>query len=172
MPSGANADPKQCYRITGQNQDGLWEVVETGKTFRSRKHSRLWRRFEVTINIRDERHRTSRRSQVFTRDVSPGGMCVWGPLDAEIGDRVKVASKAHDFYSMAMVRNRTDDDKDDARSLIHFEFIGAEFPVAKVAMLPENTRFEDAQPEPTEHEDDQLHVPGMGPDSFENEMTA
>jgi PilZ domain len=145
VPSAAKADPKQCYRIVSQSKDGLWNVVESPNEFQSRKHSRLWRRFEVTISLRDHEKRTSRREQVFTRDVSLGGMAVWGPLDANIGDRVKVSSKDHDFYSMALVRNRTDHEQDETKSLVHFEFDGAEFPMSKIVMEPQRT----ASAEPT-----------------------
>lgn len=143
IPTKAKADPRQCYRLTRQNRDGLWEVVEAANEFQSRKHSRFWRRLEVNVALRDEKTRTSRKATVVTRDVSSGGMAVFGPLDANIGDRVKVTSKEHEFYAMARVRNRTDRE-DESQSLVHMEFDGAEFPVWKISMQPEVTDLRQA----------------------------
>jgi PilZ domain len=138
IPEAFQANPKQCYRITGLNPQGLWEVVESVKPFQARKHLRFWSRFEITINIRDEKTRTSRRRNVFTRDVSGGGMSVFGPLDAKIGDRVKIMSPEYEFYSMATVRNRTENEEDEKLSLIHFEFDEADFPVERLATPVDN----------------------------------
>jgi hypothetical protein len=60
-------------------------------------------------------------------------MSVWGPLDVAVGDRVKVACKEHDFFSMAFVRNRTDDAQDETKSLVHLEFDGGSFPTGLLA---------------------------------------
>lgn len=144
VPAAYKSDPSQCYRITGLGGDGLWRVVEAAKQFQSRKHSRFWRQFEVNVSIRDEQTKTSRKTTVMTRDVSYGGMCVWGPLDANVGDRVKIASKEHDFYAMATVRNRTENEND-SLSMVHFEFDGAEFPVDKMP-VPEKSEEEQRAP--------------------------
>lgn len=133
IPEAYSVNPRQCYRITGLNRQGLWEVVESVNPFQPRKHLRFWSRFEITVSIRDAATRTSRKRNVFTRDVSGGGMSVFGPLDAKVGDRVKIMSRDHDFYSMATVRNRTDNEENEKLSLIHFEFDDAEFPVEKLA---------------------------------------
>lgn len=138
VPEGFKADPRRCFRIKGLREDGLWGVVESTSKFHARDHARFWQRFEVVITLRDEATRTSRKENVFTRDVSYGGMSVYGPLDVNIGDRVKIASKEHDFYAMAIVRNRTEH-KDEFQSLIHLQFDGTEFPVNKLPTLEESS---------------------------------
>jgi len=132
LPESYKADPKQSYRIIGRTSLGLWEVKEARRQFVNRKGARFCRRFEVALSIRDMVNRETRRFKVFTRDISAGGMSVWGPLDAKIGDRVKVTSREHDFYGMAIVRNRTESKASPEKTMIHFEFDGAEFPIAKI----------------------------------------
>lgn len=129
VPATFKTDPRQCYRITGMNAEGLWEIVEAATQFKARKHSRFWRRIEITVSIRDERTKTTTKVWVFTREISAAGMSVWGPLDVKIGDRVKLASKDHDFFAIAVVRNRTTNDEDEKRSIIHLEFEEVSFPV-------------------------------------------
>jgi hypothetical protein len=136
MPDSFKADPSQSYRITGRTPLGLWQVEESSRQFKSRRAARFWRRFEVALSVRDEARRETIREKAFIRDISVGGMSVWGPVNARIGDRVKVTSRDYDFYSMAIVRNRTDDPEPE-RSMVHFEFDGSEFPIEKVD-LPKN----------------------------------
>lgn len=162
VPAALKKNPKQCYRITGLNGQGLWEVVESANPFQPRKHLRFWSRFQVTVAIRDAKTRTSRKRHVFTRDVSGGGMSVFGPLDARIGDRVKVMSRDYDYYSMATVRNRTDNDEDEKLSLVHFEFDEADFPVERLATPTEHRQDEflsdvrDSQPPWEDPEDGEV----------------
>jgi hypothetical protein len=132
IPETYKANPGQCYRITGMNKDGLWEIVEAANTFRTRRHSRFSRRLEVVVSVRDNEKRESVKHRVFTKDISAGGMSVWGPLAAKVGDRVKISSEAHNFYSIALVRNRVDNTEDETKSLVHFEFEGADFPVQQL----------------------------------------
>lgn len=131
MPDSFKADPTQSYRIVGRTPLGLWQIEESAKQFKSRKAARFWRRFEVALSVRDEIRKETLRQKAFTRDISIGGMSVWGPMNARIGDRVKVTSRDYDFYSMAVVRNRTENEESD-QSMIHFEFDGKEFPIEKV----------------------------------------
>jgi len=134
MPETYRSDPRQCFRISGISKDGLWQPIECANQFKSRKHSRFWRSLEVTVTVRDQARRTSHREDVFTRDVSAGGMATFGPLNAEIGDRVKIASKDPEFYSIAIVRNRTENEQDETKPLVHFEFDGGKFPIEKLPM--------------------------------------
>ncbi len=132
IPETYKANPGQCYRITGMNKEGLWEIVEAANSFKTRRHSRFARRLEVTISTRDKEKRETAKHKVFTKDISVGGMSVWGPLVAQVGDRVKISSEAHNFYSIALVRNRVDNTEDETKSLVHFEFEGVEFPVGRL----------------------------------------
>lgn len=143
IPAATKSNSQQCYRIVGLGEDGLWKAVAAANTFQSRKYSRFWSRFEVTVSLRDSINQITRKERVMTRDVSCGGMSVFGPLDAKVGERVKISTKDFDFYSMAVVRNRTENEEDENKSLIHFEFDGAEFPVEKVHFpAPETTSVE------------------------------
>jgi hypothetical protein len=131
MPDSFKENPSQTYRIVGMSSQGLWTVTEAARKFINRKSTRFWRRFEVAVSLRDQESRSTKRQMAMTRDVSLGGMSVWGPLEAKIGDRVKISSKEHDFFGMAIVRNRTEHD-DDTKTMIHFEFDGMEFPIARI----------------------------------------
>ena len=57
---------------------------------------------------------------------------MWGPLDAAVGDRLKITCKQPEFFAVAVVRNRTDHPTDDTRSVVHLEFETGSFPVEKV----------------------------------------
>ncbi len=131
QPESFKADPTQCYYITGLDETGLWRIKESENAFHARKHARFWRRVPVTIAVRDEATRTSHKAELFTRDISRGGLAVWGPLDVAVGDRVKISSKDHDFYSMAVVKGRSEGRREGDPPLIHLQFDGYEFPVTK-----------------------------------------
>ncbi len=128
-PDSHRTNPKQTYRISGTSPDGLWSIVEAPSDFLHRRHSRFWHDLEVSIALRDEEQRSVDRLKLRTRDVSQGGIAVWGPLRARVGDRAKIICAEPSFFSMATVRNRTDHRTDEDRSIIHFEFDNAEFPV-------------------------------------------
>jgi len=129
LPAGYRENPSRSYSISGVDSNGLWRVVEANGEFAVRSDARYWVRLPVTLSFRDERRRLTERTVLTTRDVSRGGMSIWGPIDVEIGARVKISSKAHSFFSMAKVCNRSDHARDDTRSLIHVQFEGARFPV-------------------------------------------
>lgn len=131
IPESYRRDHSQCYRIAGRRPDGLWAVTEAGD-HHTRRHARFWRKIEVSVAVRDEERRSIRRQKLTTREVSCGGMSVWGPLEAAVGDRVKVICADPEFFSMATVRNRTENPRDESRSLIHIEFDKHEFPIDKV----------------------------------------
>ena len=138
IPDSFKENPSQCYRILGMTPEGLWKSVESTKQFKSRKQSRFWRRFNVTVAPRDWEKRTRTKVDVVSRDISAGGMSVWGPLDAYIGEKVKISCQEHDFYAIEIVRNRTENEADENKSSVHFEFLGTEFPMEKIhASLPE-----------------------------------
>ena len=59
-------------------------------------------------------------------------MSAFGPTDAKVGDRVKVMSSEYNFYSMATVRHRTENENEKL-SLVHFEFDDPDFPVERLA---------------------------------------
>jgi hypothetical protein len=135
IPDSFKADPSQAYRIVGMSPSGLWTVTEAAQSFVNRASARFWKRFEVAISLRDEASRSTKRITAVTRDVSLGGMSLWGPLDAKVGDRVKINSHEHDFFGMAVVRNRTES-SDAASSMVHLQFDGTQFPIARIREEP------------------------------------
>jgi hypothetical protein len=132
LPESFKKDPTQCYRLRGMSNSGLWNVAEAGISYHPRRHARVWSEVDVSVSLRDDERRTTLRESFRSRDVSRGGMALWGALNVKVGDRVKVASKPHEFFSMATVRNRTDHPSDEERSIVHLQFEGAEFPVERL----------------------------------------
>ena len=122
LPDSYRTDPTTTYRITGVNQLGLWTVGELHSGFKGREHARFWTKVDMSVTYRDDENKKVERAAVQTRDISRGGMAVWGPLSIDIGERVKVSSKEHDFFSMGTVRNRTDHPREDDKSLVHIQF--------------------------------------------------
>lgn len=164
LPEGFKADPRQCYRLVGRRQDGLWQIAEAATEFKRRRHSRFWRQLDVSVLLRDETTRTSQKITVSTRDISASGMSVWGELDAEVGDRVKITSTEHDFFAMATVVNKVVNEKDPTRTSFHFEFEGASFPVDQIHVTPEQpvTKPEPEVAASVHVTDDAVHDSGSG----------
>ena len=133
LPVEHRTDPTTTYRINGVDSSGLWSVVKATTDFKARRDARFWQSIPITVSFRDEAKKLTERAVLTTRDVSRGGAAIWGPLDVEVGDRVKVSSKAHDFFSMAKVCNRTDHPRDDAKCLVHLQFEGSRFPIDMLA---------------------------------------
>lgn len=157
LPEGFKADPRQCYRLVGRRDDGLWQIAEAPTEFKRRRHSRFWRQLDVSVLLRDETTRTSEKIVVSTRDISASGMSVWGELQAEVGDRVKITSTEHDFFAMATVVNKVVNEKDPTRTSFHFEFEGASFPVDQIHVTPEQPAAEAVHVT-----DDAVHESGSG----------
>jgi hypothetical protein len=130
FPESFKRDPKQCYRLTGMDKDGLWLVTEAADQFQARKHSRFWRQFKISIAIRDEETRTSRKAEVTTRDISAGGLSFFGDVDAKAGDRVKVVIPETEFFTLATIRNISRSSKGEkGQNIYHLEFDKPELPV-------------------------------------------
>jgi hypothetical protein len=129
FPESFKLDPKQCYRLTGMDKDGLWLVTEAADQFQARKHSRFWRQFKISIAIRDEATRTSRKAEVTTRDISASGLSFFGDIEAEIGDRVKIVIPETEFFTIATIRNISKASKGDERKVYHLEFDKPELPI-------------------------------------------
>jgi hypothetical protein len=131
LPQSYRQDPCTFYRIVGVEPNGLWRVKEAPTGFQGRQHFRFWTPLVMSGTYRDESEKKVERVALQTRDISRGGMAIWGPLRTAVGERVKVSNKEYDFFSMATVRNRTDHPADDSKSLIHVQF-EQEFPIEQV----------------------------------------
>ena len=130
IPDSYKSDPTQNYHICGMNEDGLWKIAESKTKFKSRKFPRYSVAFDVSISLIQKGKKTDSKESTITRNISATGASVVCSLEAGIGDRVKFASKEHDFYSIAIVRNR--DEVNDLPPTLHLEFVDTQFPMEKV----------------------------------------
>lgn len=135
IPDSYKANPSQGYRITGVQENGLWQITEAESPFKPRKNPRMWVSEKVSIILikkdRSEKDRNENyRENTVTQNISLNGMSVECSLDADVGDRVKITCKAHDFYSLANVRNRKLTTGRPAT--LHLEFVNNKFPMDKL----------------------------------------
>lgn len=130
-PESFEADPRQNYRICGMRPDGLWQVVETDAQFKRRKHFRFGHALQVTISLIQKEKKSVSKEDTITKDICATGASVYCTLNAKPGDRVKFASKEHDFYALAIVRNRQESKIHPPT--LHLEFIENEFPVERLS---------------------------------------
>lgn len=129
LPESYKNDPTQSYAIIGMAADGLWRVTESGSPFKPRRSSRFWMQIPMTISLLQGKG----KEDAFTENLSTTGAAVACSLDAQPGDRVKVACKEYDFYAVAIVRNRKESaDKSDRPGTLHIEFVETHFPIEKV----------------------------------------
>jgi hypothetical protein len=130
FPDSYNNDPGQSYRISGANPNGMWTITELRTEFKDRSATRFRTQVPVTISlIKRDRTDGTYRQETVTRDIGAGGACVECALDVKIGDRIKFASKQHNFYAIAVVRNRA---RRHGRIVLHIEFLEHKFPVMKL----------------------------------------
>lgn len=130
IPASYTVNPEQNYRLTGASRDGLWTVTEVEKRFITRREPRFPYAADVSLSLLKKSEKTVQRETTVTRDISCSGVSVESDLDADIGDRIKVACKAVDFYSMATVRNHLQ--RSDGKHTIHLEFDDSKFPIDKI----------------------------------------
>jgi len=130
LPESYKADPTQSYRIVGMKQDGLWSITEAQAQFKNRKQPRYWISVPVTISLLQRAGSPGGKEDTYTKNICSGGISAICSLQAGIGDKVKVACKTLDFYSIAIVRNR----KAAAGEVptLHLEFVDNQFPVEDV----------------------------------------
>lgn len=141
VPASFKEDPKQNYRFCGMSEDGLWRITEANSSFKARKNARFWKSLEITISQMKKGKGESGKETAHTKDISASGISIPCSLDVAIGERVKVASKEHDFYAIAEVRNRKESKQKDQPPTLHLQFIDQEFPMTKIlfenAVAPE-----------------------------------
>lgn len=135
IPESFKADPTQSYRITGMGKNGLWSITEADTAFKSRRHPRFWLAIEVSLTLLKKDRKTMDREDTVTQNIAVSGVSVVSSLDAEVGDKVKFACRALNFYAIATVRNRKQ--KKDQPPTLHLEFIEDSFPVDKLIALHE-----------------------------------
>lgn len=130
FPESYFVDPAQSYRIDGSDSAGMWTVAEAEREFSTRGQARFRAQLKVSVSlIKKHRSSASTREETVTHDISANGACVFCALDAEVGERVKFGSKAHNFYAIAIVRNRG---RRSNRPTLHLEFVDAVYPLKKL----------------------------------------
>ena len=129
-PDSYKNNPLQSYRIIGMSSDGLWQVTEAESQHQPRKNARFWVPIEVTISLIKKDKSKKYKENVVTQNISASGASVPCSLDAGVGDRVKVACKAQDFYGLAVVRNRKSIVGEP--DVLNLEFIDERFPIEKI----------------------------------------
>jgi len=130
FPPSYDADPLQTYHISGTSDEGMWKIAESGKAFKVRNAPRFWIEHRVTITWIRKEHRTTDKENTITVNVSATGALVVSKLKVKVGDKVKFASKDHDFYTIAIVRNKRD--RDGLNPVLHLEFVERRFPVERL----------------------------------------
>jgi len=126
VPGSFWSDPKQNYRITGMQPNGLWAITEAATQFRVRKNPRYFVALPVTLGL-IHRQDTVKSDDTFTRNVSMAGASVPTSLNVQVGEKVRFGCPAVGFYAIAVVRNSRRDT--DQTSILHLQFDGQHFPV-------------------------------------------
>ena len=130
IPDSFKSNPAQSYRISGMSKEGMWQVTEARSEFKQRKNPRFWTAIGVTVSLIRRAKGSPLKEETFTKNVSLSGVSIACGLDADIGDKVKVAFKELDFYTVAIVRNINRSDPD--QPTLHVEFVDSEFPIEKM----------------------------------------
>lgn len=133
LPESFRADPRQNYRITGMNKDGLWEITESDSRFQKRKNPRYWISLPVSIALIQKEEKAIARQETYTKNIGAGGVSITSSLNANVGDKVKFACKAVDFYAIGVIKN-IQTPKNESPTL-HLEFLENEFPIEKLMRM-------------------------------------
>ncbi|MEP6788918.1 MAG: hypothetical protein ABJB40_10835 [Acidobacteriota bacterium] len=133
MPASFRADPTQNYRIMAMKKDGLWEVTEAKAQFKNRKNPRYGVALPVVLSLIQKEKRLVTKEETFTKNLALGGVAVTSSLDARIGDKIKFACSAVDFYAIAEVRARMG--RTSESTTLHLKFIDAQFPLEKLFQM-------------------------------------
>jgi hypothetical protein len=126
-PASYKADPKQHYRISGVNDDGMWSVEELKTSFTKRADVRFWKSVSLYLALIDTKDGSTGGERTVAENVSRSGAAVFTTLKVGAGDRVKFISEEFDFSGLAVVCNTQP--SDDGRTRLHLKFVETTFPV-------------------------------------------
>jgi hypothetical protein len=126
-PKEYRQDPAATFRVSGIDEDGLWQVTALERPFTPRRKARFWKPIDVTITVITNEGAGGRSEKTVSENISENGSLVITRLPVNVGDAVRFVSLSHDFDSISLVRNRQEGD--DGRTRIHVEFIEHDFPV-------------------------------------------
>ncbi len=150
IPESFTADPQQSYRICGMTKDGLWQIADAETPFKQRKNPRFWIALDVTISLMQKGKKSASsvfKEETTTQNIGASGVSVMCSLEAKVGDRVKFACKEHDFYAIAIVRNRKE--PEGQLMTLHLEFVDDKFPMEKILFtMPANPAPSAMEPKP------------------------
>ena len=130
IPDSYKTNPEQSFRMSGISEDGLWSITEAGTQYKARKDQRFWVPVDVTISLIKSKNKDASKESTVTQNVSASGASMPCSLDAKVGDRVKFASKEHDFYALATIRNIKE--SSDGSRTMHIEFVDDKYPMDKI----------------------------------------
>jgi hypothetical protein len=134
IPESYHQNSMQHYHISGTAENGLWRITESDKPFLTRMATRFSVPVEATVSLMQKYQREIDRETTVTKNISATGACVPCSLEVSVGERVKFASRDHNFYAIAIVRNLRQ--RPDEVPSMHLEFVDEKFPVAKVLAQP------------------------------------
>lgn len=134
IPESYLANPMQSYHICGTTKAGLWKITESNTPFKDRAADRFWIPLSVTISLIQKEKGSDYKEETVTHNINATGASVVCALETNIGDRVRFVSREHDFYTIAVVRNRRA--RKDNLWTIHLEFVDVRFPVEKILASP------------------------------------
>ncbi len=126
-PASYRANPQQCYRISGIDDEGMWAVAETKTAFKQRADVRFWKPVDLYLALVDRKDGSLGGERTVAENVSRSGAAVFTTMDVGVGDRVKFISEAFDFSGLAVVCNRQVGA--DHRTRLHLKFVENLFPV-------------------------------------------
>ena len=130
IPDSYKADPTQSYRISGMKQDGLWSISEAQSQFKNRKQPRYWISVPITVSLLQKAGHPGAKEETYTKNICAGGISAVCSLETNVGEKVKIACKELNFYSLAIVRNRKTSNGE--IPTLHLEFVDNEFPIEAV----------------------------------------
>ena len=130
IPESYLADPMQIYHICGTTKTGLWKITESNTPFKDRVANRFWVPLSVILSPIQKEMKSNHKVKTVTHNISETGATVVCGLEINIGDSVNFTCREHDFYGIAIVRNRKV--RKDGLWTTHLEFVDDKFPVEKI----------------------------------------
>lgn len=136
LPESFKSDPQQTYQISGMGEAGLWLIAPTKTPFKVRRNQRFSMAIVMTVSLLKGKNREDAKETSVTKNISMTGISICCSLDANVGDHVKVACQAQDFYALAVVRNRKSIVGEP--DVLNLEFIDERFPMEKILFNQHN----------------------------------
>jgi hypothetical protein len=134
FPASYDANPHQCYRACGTDDEGFFKIKDVAAQFKSRRHPRFRIELEVSLLLISKMDRSIVKANGVTYDIGASGASVICTLDANPGDKIKFGCREIDFHGIAVVRNRRN--RFGLEDHLHLEFLDAKLPIERVLFGP------------------------------------